>query len=112
MLESCTEATTVPKTIWSMAVSGTSARCTSSATTCLLSSRAERSLKAVPDLTKGVRRPATIATRRPGRVAMQDLRETARYNGPNAASQLVAALAQLEQVVPGVDAGGVAVAPL
>src|SRR5204862_5744647 len=54
----------------SMAFSGTSARCTSSATTCLPNSSAERSLNAVPALTKGVRRPATIATRRPGREAI------------------------------------------
>src|SRR5438552_2956595 len=65
MFGNCTEGITVPKTIWSMLAGGISARCTSSATTCRDDSSAERSLKAVPDLTKGVRRPATIATRRP-----------------------------------------------
>src|SRR5215813_3427112 len=61
-----------------MALGGTSARCTSSPTTCFPSSRAERSLKEVPALTNGVRRPATIATRRPGRVAMASSGEVAR----------------------------------
>src|SRR4051812_17261272 len=57
---------------------GISARWTSSLTTCLPSSRAEKSLKEVPALTKGVRRPATIATRRPGREAMRPSLEVAR----------------------------------
>src|SRR5437899_11004718 len=56
-----------------MARAGISARCTSSATTCFPSSSAERSLKEVPALRKGVRKPATIATRRPGREAMGNL---------------------------------------
>src|SRR2546427_755388 len=129
MFGSCTDGITVPKTIWSMARTGISARCTSSATTCLPSSNAERSLKEVPALTNGVRRPATIATRRPGREAM-DSSGVARHNGANAPSQASAKrsarpprpawpsacsrllIAQLEQVIPGEDAGGVPVGPL
>src|SRR6266404_2236691 len=70
-----------------MAVKGISARWTSSATTCLPSSSAVRSLKTVPDFTKGVRRPATIATRRPGREAMGTSRGGRRYSRPDLVRQ-------------------------
>src|SRR6266480_3206492 len=110
-----------------MALAGISARWTSSPTTCFPSSSAERSLNEVPALTNGVRRPATIATRRPGRGAMGSSGWGARHNGANAPSQLSTAkpareisesafssllIANLEQVVPGVDAGRVPVRPL
>src|SRR5207237_7292418 len=112
-----------------MARAGISARCTSSATTCFPSSSAERSLKAVPALTKGVRKPATIATRRPGREAMETSWECGvvtaqvrrvkkhrprRRPRPGALHEVVSALrgAQLQQVIPRIDPGGVAIAPL
>src|SRR5262249_10144577 len=56
-----------------MALVGISARWTSSETTSRPSSRAVKSLKTVFDLTNGVRKPATIAARRPGRAAMANL---------------------------------------
>src|SRR5882724_9014055 len=104
-----------------MARAGISARCTSSATTCFPSSSAERSLKEVPALTKGVRKPATIATRRPGREAMETSWECGVVTAPvlrvkklRAFHEPVSTLffPQLQQVVPGVDPGGVAIAPL
>src|SRR5260370_6564823 len=115
MLDSCTDGTTVPKTSWSMAAGGISARCTSSDTTCLLSSSAERSLKTVPDLTKGVRKPATMATRRPGRAAMGTSRRSAGHSPRDRSGQRKSSSAfgaQLEQIIPGVDAGGWAVVPV
>src|SRR5437660_1706811 len=113
-----------------MARAGISARCTSSATTCFPSSSAERSLKEVPALTNGVRKPATIATRRPGREAMgtswecgvvtalvrcvknhrpRRRRGRGRYQS-EAASGLL--FTQLQQVVPRIDPGGMPIAPL
>src|SRR5436853_3073643 len=109
-----------------MARAGISARCTSSATTCFPSSSAERSLKEVPALTNGVRKPATIATRRPGREAMGTSwecgvvtalvrcvknhgRGRGRYQS-EAASGLV--FTQLQQVVPRIDPGRMPIAPL
>src|SRR5260370_26378969 len=115
-----------------MAAGGISARCTSSETTCRPSSSAERSLKTVPDLTKGVRRPATIATRRPGREAMATSKEVGGIatvtSSVNRKHELVHVLvfehdvvhehehvlgfgAQLQEIIPGVDAGVVAVGP-
>src|SRR2546427_337706 len=101
-----------------MARAGISARCTSSATTCFPSSSAERSLKEVPALRKGVRKPATIATRRPGRKAMETSWECGvvtapvrrvkkvrprRRARPGPLHEAVSTLlfAQLQQVIPG-----------
>src|SRR3989475_4214254 len=112
-----------------MARAGISARCTSSATTCFPSSSAERSLKEVPALRNGVRKPATIATRRPGREAMETSWECGvvtapvrrvkklrprRRARPGALHEAVSTLlfAQLQQVIPGVDSGRVPVGPL
>src|SRR5438105_9606059 len=113
-----------------MARAGISARCTSSATTCFPSSSAERSLKEVPALTNGVRKPATIATRRPGREAMgtswecgvvtavvrrvKKHRPRRRPRPGTLPTQAVSGLlfAQLQQVLPRVDPRRVPIAPL
>src|SRR5216684_3242187 len=70
MFGHCTMGMTTPKTIWSTSLGGSSARCTSSETAIRPRSRAVSPLKAVPDFTNGVRRPATMAARRPVLVAM------------------------------------------
>ena len=66
MLGSCTAWITVPKTIACTSVPSSSVRASSSATQRLPSSVAEIPASAVLAFEKGVRRPATMATRRPG----------------------------------------------
>src|SRR5437764_1381565 len=92
----CTEGITVPKTIWSISLGLSSQRCTSSETTSFPRSSAVRFRNEVPALTNGVRTPPMMAVRRPVRFVISSL--------------LLAP--QLEEEVPGVDPGVVAVAPL
>src|SRR5437762_1806828 len=92
----CTEGITVPKTIWSISLGLSSQRCTSSETTSFPRSSAVRFRNEVPALTNGVRTPPMMAVRRPVRFVISTL--------------LLAP--QLEEEVPGVDPGVVAVAPL
>src|SRR5438105_1649886 len=102
----CTEGMTVPKTIWSICFGSSSQRCTSSETTSFPRSSAVRLRNEVPALTNGVRTPPMMAVRRPVRVAI-----VISSGGLQSGGDLLLA-PQLEKVVPGVDAGVVAVAPL
>jgi hypothetical protein len=65
MLGAITDGTTVPKTTPSTSFPSSSARWMSSATMSFPRSIAVIDLREVPDFTKGVRTPATIATRLP-----------------------------------------------
>src|SRR6266852_4932522 len=142
MFGHCTMGMTTPKTIWSTSLGGSSARCTSSETAIRPRSRAVSPLKAVPDFTNGVRRPATMAARRPVLVAMGPpgwVRRNKRLDAagqadPSAGAQPDVPAARfslrgrsgmrsgrrpggllvthLEEVLPGPDAGVVAVAPV
>src|SRR5919201_1602701 len=128
MFGQCTTGITAPKTIWSISFGSSSQRCTSSETTMRPRSSAVSPLKAVPDLTNGVRRPATIAARRPGRDDMTASSEWVRRNKRlDAAGQGDCTPAtppsvrrgrgvllppHLEEVLPRVDARVVPVAPV
>src|SRR5438105_5878159 len=102
----CTEGITVPKTIWSISLGLSSQRCTSSETTSFPRSSAVRFRNEVPALTNGVRTPPMMAVRRPVRVAI-----VISSGGLRSRGDLLLA-PQLEKIVPGIDAGVVAVAPL